>query len=284
MIAAHDASVTAPVASLASQPAVPKGRSREELLATVSASRLGTWLQCRLKFMFRYVLGLTKPNTPARHVGTVVHAVLQQWNLARWRRAPLVGEMIAAVFEQAWGTTRDDGVIAWKDDEPEAEVKAEAFALVEMYLRDNPIPADEKPEAVEVMIEKDLSSHGLPKLVGVLDLVRAGGRIVDFKTSGKTPNADLALHTNDVQLTAYALLYREATDRRETALELHHLVKTKTPKLVITEAPPATEVQTTRFMRLVESYVRGVECGDYVPSPGLQCGACEFINECRKWK
>ena len=266
-----------------SSPAAEPGRTKEQLLATISASRLGVWLSCRLKFFFRYVLGITKPNTPARHVGTVVHAVLQQWNLARWRRAPLVGEMIAAVFEQAWSTTRDDEAIAWKDDEPEAEVKAEAFALVEMYLRDNPIPADEKPEAVEVMIEKDLSSHGLPKLVGVLDLVRAGGRIVDFKTSGKTPNAELTLHTNDVQLTAYAMLYREATDRRETALELHHLVKTKTPKLVVTEAPPATEVQTTRFLRLVENYVRGVECGDYAPAPGFGCASCEFFNECRRW-
>ena len=259
-------------------------RSVKELTESVSASRISTWQQCRLKFFFRYVLGIVKPNTPARHVGSVVHAVLQQWNLARWRRAPLAGEMITAVFEQAWGATSGDSPVTWKDDEPEAEVKAEALALVEMYLRDSPIPADEKPEAVEVMIEKDLASHGLPKLVGVLDLVRAGGRIVDFKTTGKTPNADLSLHTNDVQLTAYAMLYREATDRRETALELHHLVKLKTPKLVVTEAPPATETQTTRFMRLAESYVRGVQSEDYVPAPGFACASCEFLNECRKWR
>lgn len=275
---------TAPVAPPVSQPAVRTGRTKEELLATISASRLGTWLQCRLKFYFRYVLGIVKPNTPARHVGSVVHIVLQQWNLARWRRAPLVGEMITAVFEQAWSATCGDSPVTWKDDEPEAEVKAEALALVEMYLRDSPIPADEKPEAVEVMIEKDLASHGLPKLVGILDLVRAGGRIVDFKTTGKTPNADLSLHTNDVQLTAYAMLYREATDRRETALELHHLVKLKTPKLVVTEAPPATDTQTTRFMRLAESYVRGVQSEDYVPAPGFACASCEFLNECRKWR
>ena len=107
---------------------------------------------------------------------------------------------------------------------------------------------------------------------------------MDFKTTGKTPNAELTLHTHDVQLTAYALLYREATDRQETALELHHLVKLKTPKLVITEAPPATQTQATRFLRLVERYVRGVTSDDYVPAPGFACAACEFINECRLWK
>jgi len=55
----------------------------EKLLRTVSASRLGCWHGCRLKFYFRYVLQIPKPPTPARHSGSVSHAVLQAWNLAR---------------------------------------------------------------------------------------------------------------------------------------------------------------------------------------------------------
>src|SRR5260221_544474 len=144
-------------------------------------------------------------------------------------------------------------------------------------------PTNERPEAVKVSVERYLAAPGQPKLVGVIDLAGAGARIVDFKTTGKTPNPEMALHSNDVQLTAYALLYREATERRESALELHHLVKTKTPKLVVTESGPATMAQETRFYRLVESYVRGVELEDFVPSPGIQCAGCEFLNECRLW-
>jgi putative RecB family exonuclease len=231
-------------------PVKHRGRTKAELLQTVSASRLNAWLGCRLRFYFRYVGGIVKPNTPARHVGTVVHAVLQQWNLARWRRTPLDAETVQTVFEQAW-TTGEEAPIDWDADEPEAAVKAAALGLVEMYFRETPIPPDEKPEAVEVSVEKDLAARGLPKLVGVIDLVRAEGRIVDFKTTGKTPNPEMALHSNDVQLTAYALLYREATERRESALELHHLVKTKMPKLVVTESGPATEAQERRFYRLV---------------------------------
>jgi putative RecB family exonuclease len=259
------------------------GRTKEELLRTVSASRLGTWLHCRLKFYFRYVAGITKPTTPARHVGTVVHAVLQQWSLARWRRMPLDPAALHAVFEEAW-TLPEGASVAWDDNEPESAVKSEASVLIETYLRDTPIPMDEKPEAVEVGVELDLRPRGLPILIGVLDLVRAGGRIVDFKTTGKTPNSEMALHTNAAQLSAYSLLYREATDRRETARELHHLVKTKTPKLVVVEDGPATESQTTRFLRQVESYVRGLESEDFVPSPGFGCAACEFFNECRAWR
>ncbi len=263
-------------------PAKPRRRTKVELLETVSASRLNTWLACRLKFRFRYVDGLVKPNTAARHTGTVVHAVLQQWNLARWRRVPLDTDAVEALFEQAWALP-DDLNIAWDNDAPEAAAKAAALGLVEMYFRDTPIPPDEKPEAVEVSVEMDLSSHGLPRLIGIIDLVRAGGRIVDFKTTGKTPDNAMALHSNGLQLTAYALLYRDATGRKESAMELHHLIKTKTPKLVITERGLATEQEEARFYRLVESYVHGLESEDYVPSPGLHCAGCEFFNECRGW-
>jgi RecB family exonuclease len=274
MIAAVNPGAVAPTAS--------RGRSKAELLATVSASRLNAWLGCRLRFYYRYVEGIAKPNTPARHVGTVVHAVLQQWNLARWRRTPLTAETVQAVFEQTW-TSSGDEPIAWDDEESAAAVKNQALALLEMYLRDTPIPPDEKPEAVKVGVEMDLAKQGLPTLVGIIDLVRAGGRIVDFKTTARTPDAGMALHSNDVQLTAYAMLYRSATDRRESALELHHLVKNKTPKLIVSESGPVTGAQIARFYRLVESYVRGLESEDFVPSPGIQCAACEFFNECRLW-
>jgi hypothetical protein len=60
-----------------------------------------------------------------------------------------------------------------------------------LYLHNTPIAPDEKPEAVEVGVEADLSGRGLPLLVGIIDLVRAGGRIVDFKTSARKPNAEL---------------------------------------------------------------------------------------------
>ena len=256
------------------------GRTIEELVATVSASRLNTWLQCRLKFYFRYVAALDKAPTPSLHVGKCIHAVLQQWNLARWRSMPLDIEGIGAVFEAAWGTQEGSRAIAWDEGE-ELASKAGALATLHMYLRDTPIPMAEKPEGVEVSVEMDLASHGLPMLVGVLDLVRAGGRIVDFKTTARTPDPAMVLHTTEVQTTGYALLYREATGKRESVVELHHLVKLKTPKLVVTETAPASDPQISRLFHLIDAYVDDLARRDPVPSPGIQCASCEFFNECR---
>jgi len=258
--------------------APPQTNRIEDLQKTVSASRLNCWLSCRLKFYFRYVLKITKPKTAALHFGSVVHLVLQQWNMSRWRKQPFEITKLRQVFDAGWV---DQGQIDWQGEEPDQ--KNLAWAVLEKYFTDTPIKANEMPEAVEVPVEADLAKHGLPILRGVLDLVRAGGRIVDFKSTGKTPDPEMALHQNGVQLDCYSVLYREGTGKREAGRELHHLVKTKTPKLIITPADPMTEQQRSRLFRLMESYVNGLESGDFVPSVGLQCNGCEFINECKKW-
>jgi putative RecB family exonuclease len=168
-----------------------------------------------------------------------------------------------------------------KDEEEEQKITA--WSLLETYFRDTPITLEEKPEAVEVSVEADLSIHGLPKIVGVIDLVRAGGRIVDFKTSGQTPTPDKAAHLNEIQTSCYSVMYRESTNRKESGIELHHLVKLKTPKLVVTPLEPMSDRQQSRLFKIIESHVTGLDREDFVPCPGLHCHSCEFWNDCRKW-
>ena len=103
----------------------------------------------------RYVAGISKPPTAALHVGKTIHAVLQQWSLARWRGAPLDNDAIGAVFESAW--THPEGTPVMWDGEDETASKTNALAVIQTYLRETPIPLDEKPEGVEVSVEIDLS-------------------------------------------------------------------------------------------------------------------------------
>ena len=257
-------------------------RTVAELKESVSASRLGCFHSCRLRFYFRYVLGMVSPGSPARHLGTSVHHALKVWNLARWRKQELTTETLEEQFKGNFA--QPDPPVTWGAGEEEATRK-QGWSLVQLYLKETPIPVEERPEGVEVRVEADLSRHGLTKLVGILDLVRAGGRIVDFKTAGQTPNADKVLHLHELQLICYGELYREATGRKEGGFELHHLIKNKEPKLLVTEAPPLTEPQRTKLFRLMESYLDGLERQDWVPSPNpMSCAACEFFGACRNWK
>jgi putative RecB family exonuclease len=264
--------------TVSTRPNPPPNRL-ELLQKTVSASRLNCWLQCRLKFRFRYVEQIVKPLTPSLHVGGVVHRVLQAWNMARWRKQALRTEDLRQVFDAGWQEQAEP--IHW-DGEEQSEQHT-AWALLERYFLETPIKPNELPEAVEVPMEADLAQHGLPVLVGVLDLVRAGGRIVDFKTASKSPVEAQAAHLHEIQLTCYSVLYRDATGRQESARELHHLIKTKSPKIVVTTLGPMEPAQETRLFRVIESYLKGLAQGDFVPSPGFHCAACEFFAECRRW-
>jgi CRISPR/Cas system-associated exonuclease Cas4 (RecB family) len=264
-------------------PPVKNGRSPAELLAKVSASRLQTFHTCRLKFYFRYVLRLEKPKSPALHVGSAVHFVLQTWNRARWRGEPIDLAILRQVFGSFWVFEQAESPVEWEGESEPKEMEA-AWLLARTYLEQTPIPANEKPEAVEVEAEADLSRHGLPTLIGFIDLVRAGGRIVDYKTAAQTPNSERAVHLHELQLSCYGVLYRDATGHNESGFELHHLVKLKTPKLVITEAGPMTAGQEAKLFRAIESYVEGVQREDWVPSPNtMTCACCEYFNECRQW-
>jgi putative RecB family exonuclease len=278
MIAAVE-SESAPVQVLPPAPTLPKVNPIENLRKRVSASRLNCWLGCRLKFFFRYVQEIKKAPTPALHLGSVFHLVLKAWNMGRWKKQPFAIEPLKTLFDESWKDQQ--GEINWDGEEPDQ--KKTAWSLLEVYFTETPIKANEMPEAVEVPMETDLSKHGLPTLIGVLDLVRAGGRIVDFKTSGKTPSAEDALHQNELQLSCYSVLYRDATGHTEAGRELHHLVKTKKPKLIVTSLGPMNEMQQVRLFRMMNSYVEGLVREDFVPSRGLQCLGCEYINECRRW-
>ena len=251
-------------------------------LKPVSATRLNTWLSCRLKYYFRYVLKLKSPKTAALYVGTTVHSVLKLYNRARWRKENLSTEQLQKAYEQFWSATQASEPVVWEPGEEDDERK-HGWVLLDAYLKVCPIPPEERPEGVEVTVEADLAAHGLPKLMGVLDLVRSNGRIVDYKTIGQTPKDERAIHNNEVQLSIYSLLYRHSTDRKEGGRELHQLVRTKVPKIVITSQGPMTDSERTRLFRQLESYQQGIEREDYVPSPGMQCMGCSYFNQCRKW-
>ena len=254
----------------------------ERLCQSVSPSRLALFQACRLRFFFRHVVRITKPKTPALHVGGTVHEVLRTWNRARWQQQVPSLASLYAVYEDAWNNGHTEEPVAWESATDEAEQKQVGWRLLETFLRETTIPAGDRPEGVEVAVEADLSRHGLPTLVGVLDLVQAG-RLIDFKTTATTPQPERTALVSSTQVTAYARLYRENTGCREAGIELHHLVKLKSPKLVVIRLPPSTEREQSRLLRVIDAYVEGLQRRDFIPSPGLQCAACEFIHECAAW-
>jgi len=122
--------------SVADPPAAPATAAEEsqprtiaELTQTVSASRLSTWQRCRLQFFFRYVSAIRKAPSPSLHIGTTVHTVLQQWNLARWHKRQLNLEALKGIFSQAWAIWQDGEQIEWNGKEQ--SVKSTAWNVLQ---------------------------------------------------------------------------------------------------------------------------------------------------------
>ena len=105
------------------------------LQKTVSASRLSLFLQCRLKFYFRYVLKLKKPKTPSLHLGNSVHSVLKAWNKARWLLKPLTLKQAHDAYTEAWADDTE-GKVLWEPGE-EGEDKTTGWRLIDTYLRES---------------------------------------------------------------------------------------------------------------------------------------------------
>jgi CRISPR/Cas system-associated exonuclease Cas4 (RecB family) len=251
-----------------------------EATSVVSASRLKCYQTCRRQFYFRYILGLKKPAGGALIVGQVLHRMLEIWNHARWHGDNASKATTPERFEEEWRKIVNEQPVAWKDDTDEEKQKATALRLWQAWLKNPPIPEHEAPDGVEVYLEHEETTSDRPRLIGYLDLVRRGGTLVEFKTAARSSKAEELAHQHRLQLTIYALLYRESTWEQEKGFQVIQLVKTKEPRIEVFDFPPATEQDFDELDATLHAFQQGVARGDFTKSPGQHCAWCDYRTEC----
>ncbi|SHJ08993.1 putative RecB family exonuclease [Rubritalea squalenifaciens DSM 18772] len=251
-------------------------------LEYLSASRLSCWQQCRRKHYFRYIARIPSQSTPALHLGKVVHAVLQRFNHWRWSNEKHQYEELRLVLDEAWDRELQKNPVDWEDDEVALDIRDKAWALIDAYVSSSLINEDDSIAGIEVRLDAELEE--LPPLMGILDLVHGDRRIVDYKTAAKSPSDGCAKLVHSTQLGVYAILYRHCTGEKECGLELHHLVKTKVPKVHVTRMDPVSDEEIANTIELMHRHVEAVKSGDYTCSPSFMCAGCEYLAECKAWK
>ena len=260
----------------------PEANKYGRALEYISASRLGCWQQCRRKHYFRYIANIPSESSPAMHLGKIVHSALQQWNLWRWDKKSYTRDELQSSFLKAWESELVQHPITWKNDTEQETLRNKAWDLITAYLDAEIIDDDENIAGVEVRLEAKVDDE-LPPIMGIVDLVREGGRIVDFKTAAKAPTANSIAHTHGTQLGIYAMLYRHCTGAKEGGIELHHLVKTKVPKVIVSKIPPMQDREINNVIELMHRYVNAVKSEDYTASPSFLCAGCEHLDRCKRW-
>jgi len=260
--------------------ALPDPVRNGDVLKYISASRLKCWQGCRRQFYYRYVERIETPTAPALFLGQAVHELLRLHNWSHWRDAPHDPEKLRKELLDWWEREAPAARVAWKKPEDESKAREQAWALFETYLEQQPAALAGKPEGVEVRVACDLG-RGLPPLVGFLDLVRSPGIIIDYKTAARSPDASMATIQHVTQLCCYALAYREATGQTERGFELHYLIKTKQPKVVVHSLDPMTPAQEAGLFFLIDDYLDGIAAERWITSPGQHCSWCDHADRCR---
>jgi len=249
-------------------------------LSYLSASRLKSFLTCRLRFYYEKVLGLKVPASPALQVGKAVHAGLQHYSLARWRGGDTSPVAVQGAYARAYDELEAQNPVDYEGKD-RRECIDTGQRVLDAYLGSDLASDPRRILGVEAYLRRE---EGLPlPLVGVLDLVLEGNVPVDFKTVAATPVLEDEAWQNELQLTAYHLLMQDATGEEPGPGELVYLTKTKAPKIIKQVLPPVTQVQIDRLKALAVVYVDGVSREDYHPSPGMQCRWCSYRTQCAAW-
>jgi len=252
-----------------------------DVRAYISPSRLNLWLRCPLAFKLRYIDGIRSPPSKSMFVGKMVHSGLECFYRHRQLGVTLPAGDIVQRMDACWEPLTAEDCIQFKDTAEEAKLRTQSASLVTAYLAQ--LPATEpSPTTVETKLEAPLvdpftgEDLGIP-LLGVVDLIvneEDGPLVCDFKTSARSGSPVEIMH--EVQLTAYAYLFRQLSDQIEAGLEIRSLIKTKVPKIEYHRYAARTDSHFRRFFQIVRLYLDDLDRGGFVYRPGFGCTMCDF--------
>ena len=255
----------------------------------VSPSRLSRWLACPLAFSLQYLDRLERAPTASLFLGKMVHAGLELYYRQRQAGVRLTAQEVGWSLTETWGERVAEEGISFATLEAEEACKRQAIDLVAAYLAQ--VPADEPaPLAVEETFEAPLidpqtgEDLGLP-LVGIVDLVLdapEGPVLIDFKTAARGGAPPEIVH--ELQLTAYAYLFRTVHGRVESGCEIRSLVKTRQPAIERHRYPARGDRHFGRLFAVLRGYLADLEARRFHFRPHLLCGGCDYRSgPCAEW-
>lgn len=187
----------------------------EEIVATVSPSKLDMFQRCGFAFFCRYVEGIRTPPTAALAFGSAFDDAANEGATEKIiREETPAPEMVAELFDAAWSRRRES-VEDWKDEDP-AKMLDQGTALAATWTRrflSSVRPLETQPA---LTVELEESNGDRWKAIGYGDLlavVELEGLppvpvIVDQKTSARRWTV------GRLQTSTQAAFYVEALRRR----------------------------------------------------------------------
>lgn len=238
---------------------------------TFSASGLGTYERCPLKYKYQYVVLI--PSVPRTYfdLGSSVHSVIEHLSKKQKEGVRPTKEMALSLLDTTWSTA------AYESKSHEMKDREIAEALLDTYLAWQSINPNRILEA-----EKRFQITLGGRLVrGVIDRIEEtpGGEIVviDFKTGSKPGALSKNTIRDDMQMNLYSLAVREIYGKLPVRASLYYLSPNKTY-----DYTPTIETITS-FENRVLKLINAVCSEEFSPTPDFQtCKWCEYKDFCEE--
>ena len=165
----------------------------------LSASSIGMYQRCPRQWAYRYALGMKLPPDAGLVTGLGVHHAAEAGMIhKRDTGENPEPEMAATVAAEYVGEQLASGEVKLNDDDHAGAITDKAVRVSTAWANE----AAPHVDPVEIEYKFDIEVAGID-VTGRMDVITAE-RVVDWKTSGKSPNADEHIQSPQTELYALA--------------------------------------------------------------------------------
>ena len=253
---------------------VPPSEALAQSAEVLSPSQVRCFMDCQMRWWFKYGLKVPDPVTANMALGRAVHSALGE-NFAQKvdTREDLPTDGIVALFREAWANESEQ--TEFRDEENPRELAATGEALVTKFM-DQVAPTID-PVGVELKVEGEIAGI---QVRGWIDLLDVEGRVIDIKTAMARPSAVEPMHKFQVATYAHLLPGASGEGRIDT------LVKTKTPQ-IISQSFHMTDEELRVPRTLYPAAQEAMRKQRYMPNRlSMMCSRrnCSYWRHCeREW-
>lgn len=234
----------------------------------LSGSSLNMFLECGALWELVYVRGLRRPPSLKMALGTAGHAAAELDLTQKMdTKEDLPEEAVLDAFRDSFLAESNLSEEIPEKQETKGIMLDSGIASMKVWHKD--VAPTVQPTMVEEPVQ--FTINDIP-YAGTIDLVDDQDRVRDWKFVGRKPGKDQKYVLN---MTGYAIGFREKTGRVETGVILDHIVRTKEPYHYPISGEPVPDQSIIAFADIVETAYSSINVGSFPPT-GIRSGRCSY--------
>jgi RecB family exonuclease len=239
---------------------------RSDGALSLSASDLGLYLTCPLKYKFARVFGIPQEPTINQRFGILIHNVLERFHKEEGQKREGGQRYLMSLFESGW---RRSG---FGSSDDELQFRDRARDAMRLYW-EKESASTSVPVWLERKFDFRIGEHHVRGRVDRVDRLSDGDyEVIDYKTGERKTEAELE---NDLQLALYRLAAREVWELEAETGSYYYVLDAE--KVMAPAKPDDTE----RVERTVLEVGEGILSQDFEPRPSKSvCSWCDFRLIC----